>query len=280
MLQSKIRKGEAPGKYETQLNLTYGQFYIMQKSYDAAVPYINRALELKPSSAIRARCKYILAQIHQLNGEFDEASQLYVYVAKHAKTYEMEFNAKINLAQCYTAKNGNREYIIKKLEKMLKDDKNKDYQDQIYFALAHIAIKDNDTAAAIEYFKKSVSTSVSNNYQKAISSLDLADIFFGNRDYLTSQLYYDSTMQFLPKDYQGYKELAKRTNTLTDLVKNLHVIQRQDSLQKLAAMPEDQRNKIIDQIIAKVIAEERRKQMEEQKRMQAQYMMSPNSGLD
>ncbi len=280
MLQSKIRKGDAPEKYETELNLVYAQFYIMQKNYEAAVPYLNRALELKPASAFRTRCKFILAQIHQMNGELDEASKLYVEVVKHAKTYDMEFNAKINLAQCYNVQSGNREYIIKKLTKMLKDDKNKDYQDQIYFALAHIAIKDSDTAHAIEFFRKSVSTSHSNNYQKAISSLELADIFFGTRDYIKSQSYYDSTLQFLPKDYAGYKELSKKTMTLTDLVRNLQVIQRQDSLQKLAAMPEDQRNKIIDQIIAKLIAEEQKKLQEEQRRIESQYLLGPNSGQD
>jgi tetratricopeptide (TPR) repeat protein len=280
MLQSKIRKGEAPEKYETELNLVYAQFYLLQKNYEAAVPYINRALELKPSRAMSTRCTFILAQIRQLNGELDDASQLYTVVVKHAKTYEMEFNAKINLAQCYNAKTGNREFIIKKLTKMLKDDKNKDFQDQIYYALAHIALKDSDTTNAIEYLKKSVSTSSTNNYQKAISSLELADISFGTRKYITAQLYYDSTMQFLPKDYPGYKELAKRTSTLTDLVKNLQIIQRQDSLQKLAAMPEVERNNVIDKIISKLIAEEREKQMAEQRRLEAQNLQGAFPGTE
>ncbi|MCX6259201.1 MAG: hypothetical protein NTW49_15070, partial [Bacteroidia bacterium] len=104
-----------------------------------------------------------------------------------------EFNAKINLAQCYDTKSGNREFIVKKLTKMLKDDKNKDFLDQIYYALAHIAMKDSDTTTAIEYYKQSVSTSRTNNYQKAISSLELADIFFETQDYQISQAYYDST---------------------------------------------------------------------------------------
>jgi tetratricopeptide (TPR) repeat protein len=277
MLQSKITKGDAPDKYETELNLVYGQFFIMQKNYDAAVPYLNRALELNPSGAMRTRCQFILGQIHQLNGEFNEASQMYSLVIKHAKSYEMEFNAKINLAQCYDTKSGKREYIVKKLTKMLKDDKNKDFQDQIYYALAHIAIKDADTTTAIEYYKKSVSTSKTNNYQKAISSLELADIFFGTRDYTISQAYYDSTMQFLPKDYPNYKELSKRTNTLTDLVKNLQIIQKQDSLQKLATLPENERNKIIDKIIANLVAEEMKKQMEEQQK--AENLSLPGQGM-
>ena len=278
MLQSKISKGDAPLKYETDLNLAYAQFFILQKNYDGAIPYLNRAMELDPTSAMRTRCSFILGQIHQRNGELNEASRLYAYVIKHAKSYEMEFNSKINLAQCYDAQSGDREFIVKKLTKMLKDDKNKDYQDQIYYALAHIAMKDADSVMAIDYYKKSVSTSTTNNYQKAISSLELADIFFEVRDYTVAQAYYDSTMQFLPKDYVGYKELAIRTATLTDLVKNLQVIQRQDSLQKLASMPEAQRIKVIDGIIAKLIADEYKKQLEEQQLRESQMLLGPGMG--
>jgi tetratricopeptide (TPR) repeat protein len=278
LLQSKINKGDAPLKYETELNLVYADFFIMQKSYDAAVPYLNRALELKPSSAMRTRCQFILGQIHQLNGEINDASLNYAYVIKHAKSYDMEFNAKINLAQCYDAKSGDREFIVKKLNKMLKDDKNKDYQDQIYYALAHIAMKDADSALAIDYYKKSVSTSKTNNYQKAISSLELADIFFGVRNYRISQAYYDSTMQFLPKDYPSYKELFQRTQTLTDLVKNLQVIQRQDSLQKLSAMSKEQINKVIDGIIGKLIEDEIKKQLADQQQRENMMLYGPGQG--
>ncbi len=280
MLQSKIRKGEAPDKYETELNLVYGQFFILQKNYEAAIPFLNRAIELKPSKEVRTRCRFILGQIYQRSGELNEASIMYTDVVKNASSYDMEFNAKINLAQCYDAKSGNREYIIKKLTKMLKDEKNKDFQDQIYYSLAHIALKDADTVIAVDHFKKSVSTSRTNNYQKAISSLDLADIFFVTRDYPAAQCYYDSTMQFLPKDYPTFKELAKRTGSLTDLVKNLQVISLQDSLQKLSAMTVDERNRIIDQIIAKLIVTEMKKKIEEAQRMENMSFETQNLGVD
>lgn len=272
MLQSKINKGEAPGAYETDVNLEYAQLYLLQKNYTNAIPYLLRALELKPAAAIRTRCKFILGQIYQKNGELNEASRMYVDVIKKAPSYDMEFNAKINLAQCYDSKTGNRDYIIKKMMKMLKDEKNKEFQDQIYFALAHIAMKDSDTSTAIDYYKKSVSASRTNNYQKAISSLELADIFFERKNYKSAQSYYDSTMQFLPKDYPNYKELSKKTVTLTDLVTNLQVISQQDSLQKLASLTEDQRNKIIDGIIADLMAQEIKKRMEEMEKSENQSL--------
>lgn len=280
MLLGKVNKGEASQKYETDINLEYAQLQILAKNYDGAIPYLTRALELKPSGAMRTRCKYIMAQIYQQSGDLEEATRYYLEVLKKASDYEMEFNAKINLAQCYDAKSGDREFIISKLMKMLKDDKNIEYQDQIYYALANVSMKDSDTAAAISFYKKSVASSSKNNYQKAISSLSLADIYFEGKNYPEAQLYYDSTMQFLPKDYVNYKELSKRTSTLTDLVKNLQIINLQDSLQRLAVMPEAQRNKVIDKIISDLVAAERQKRMEEQKRMASQYLPGQNNGQD
>jgi tetratricopeptide (TPR) repeat protein len=272
MLLSKITKGEAPARLATDVNLEYAQFYILQKSYDGAVIYIQRALELNPDSRIRTRCLFILGQIAQNSGDFPTASSYYKLVLKRNPSFDMTFNAQINLALCYDTKSGDREYITKKLNRMLKDDKNKDNLDQVYYALAQIALKDADTAAVITYLAKSVTFSKTNNYQKAISALQLADIYFSDKDYPMAQAYYDSTMQFLPRDFPNYKEISDKTETLTSLVSNLQVIQLQDSLQCLAAMSEGDRNKVIDGIISRLIAEEMKKRQEEQEKRENEML--------
>jgi tetratricopeptide (TPR) repeat protein len=268
MVQNMIRQGKAPEKYELRLTLIYAQFFILQKNYLPAVEYLNHALELNPKRTMKTRCMFILAQIHQKNGELDLAASLYQQIIKRNASFDMEFNSKINLAQCYVTQSGDRDYILKKLTRMLKDEKNKDYQDQIYFALANVSLRDNDTTEGISLLKKSVAYSSVNNYQKAMSALSLADILFYRQDYMEAQYYYDSTMQFLPKDYPNYKEIKKKTATLTDLVKNLQIISREDSLQKMATLPDAERNKIIDKIIADLIADELKKQKEEEERQQ------------
>ncbi|MCX6252500.1 MAG: tetratricopeptide repeat protein [Bacteroidetes bacterium] len=269
MIQNKIRIGQAPDKYEKELNLVYADFSVLQKNYPSAIDYLNRAIELKPGHTMKTRCLFISAQIHQANGEMAEATKLFETVIKRNASFEMEFNAKINLARCYLANSGKKDYIVKKLKKMLKEDKNKDQLDQVYYALSEISLKDGDTTSGIDYLSKSVATSKTNNYQKAISSLALADIYFPRKNYLFAQAYYDSTMQFLPKDYPNYTELTKRTSILTDLVKNLITVQREDSLQKLATMSEGDRNKVIDKIIAKVIEEDNKRMEEERARQEA-----------
>jgi tetratricopeptide (TPR) repeat protein len=273
MLQGKINQGQVPYKYSKDLDLIYANFFILQKNYPPAVDYLNRALEQKLKRAMKTRCLFILAQIHQKNGELDLASNLYKQVIKRGPQFEMEFNSKINLAQCYESNGGDREYIVNKLKKMLNDDKNKDYLDQIYYALGMIELKDADTSNAKKFLKSSVSSSKINNYQKSISSLQLADIYFAGKYYTDAQAYYDSTIQFLPKDFPGYKDIQQKTVTLSDLVTNLKTIQLEDSLQNLSKMPEADRIKVADRIISNLLAEEMKKKQEDFERQQNLSML-------
>ena len=174
MLLNKINKGDAPEKFEEAVNLAYANSFILQKNYDAAVPYLNRALELNPKVKMKIRIYFILGQIYLKQDDPDRAAAMYTQVLKHSSTYEMEFNAKINLAQCYTSRSTDREYIVKKLNRMLKDEKNKEYLDQIYYALAQISLTDKDSSHAIQYLGKSVSTSKTNNYQRWVDCCDRA----------------------------------------------------------------------------------------------------------
>ncbi len=175
------------------------------------------------------------------------------------------------LARVYNANSSDKKMIVKELEKMLKDIKNKDFQDQIYYALADIAFKDKNDTLGVRYLRNSVATSVSNDYQKSISALRLADIYFKRPDYGQAQAYYDSTIMFLPKDFPDYEKIYNKRYAYR-LVGFLQTVHVQDSLQHLAGMPESERNKIIDEAIAEFIRieeEAKRKAEEEQLAMMA-----------
>ena len=272
MLLNKIQTGEAPEKFEGPINLAYAQFYILQQKYDAAIPNLKRSIILNPGHTLKTRCLFILGQIYQRNGDHALALKKFKSVIKRNASFEMEFNAKINMAQCYDTQTGDKEFIVKKLMRMLKDDKNKEHLDQIYYALAQVSLKDHDTISGIGYLAQSVTSSRGNNYQKAISALALANIYFIIPDYPLAQSYFDSTMQFLPSTFPNYKEIQRKTATLTDLVINLQIIQLQDSLQMMAALPEDERNRIIDEMIKQLVLEEQKRKIEEMERQENQSL--------
>lgn len=251
-----------PKKLDLEINMTFADYFAKKHNYPDAILRVQKAISLAKNKKIKAKLYFILAQLESLNNQDNKASEYYKKVIKMNPDYDMTFNAKIKRATVFT-KGQNSAEIKKQLKKLLKDEKNEDYKDQIYFAMATISLKDNDTTNAIRLFKLSAQKSISNDNQKAISFLSLADIFFKQKKFLPSGEYYDSTMQYLSKKYPNYEKISKRANSTGILLNSLGEVQNQDSLQRIASMSDENRLKFIDDLIKQYIDQE-------QKQLQAQ----------
>jgi len=265
----------------------YADWYIRQGNYQPAIQLMENAISLAKKKKQKRRYVYILGQLNQKLDKLAFANHKYKWVLKMNPPYDMAFNAKMNIAQCFNPNDANESKKVKKLFlKMTKDVKNKEYLDQIYYALAQIAFKESDSTNGIDYLKLSIENSKENKAQKATSCLQLAEIYFNKRSYEDAQTYYDSTMIFLPTDHPDYEKIANKHSVLSDLVINLKTVYTEDSIQKIAKMDESQRNKVISKIIENIIIEENRKKQEElaqqQKKLQAlanqQSLNSQNAG--
>ncbi len=245
---------------ERQVDLIYTDIFIRQKEYAKALVMLDRAINKTKRKKKKARLKFLLAQLNQKMGNETVAADLYAEVVKINPNYDMTFSAKINLARSSGAEN--LPELRKILTKMLKDDKNIDYFDQIYYALAEVEMKAKDEPAAVENYLLSAEKSTTNADQKALSFLALADIFFARPEYIPANAYYDSTMTALDKKHPDYQEISRKAKNLGSLIDNLRIIAFQDSVQRVAKMPEEKRNQIIANIIEEIKAEERRKKAE------------------
>lgn len=250
----------------------------LDKDYERAIENLEKAVELTKEKEPKRRYTYILAQLYQKNNNLLLATEKYSQVLKMNPSYKMRFNARISRAIAYDVNGADSKAIKKELTKMLKDVKNDEFKDQIYFALAEIAIKEQNEPLAIDYLKKSVKYSVSNKKQKALSYLRLADIYFNQPNYIAAQEHYDSTLQFLPDDHPEYFPTEDKNNSLQELVKNLKVIKLQDSLLVLSNLSSPDREKKVKKIIKELKEEEERKEQAAlQKLREAQNQA--NSGL-
>lgn len=276
-VRNKMSSGDAPKSLERDMNMAYADNYIKQDNYSPAIEYLIPAIEQTHHKDTKNRLRFILAQIYQRNGDLTKATELYLKVIRRNPPYEMAFNARINLAMSYDANTGDSKALEKKLKKMLKDAKNKEYLDQIYYALAEVSLRNKDKDNAIKYLRLSVESSVNNNYQKSVSALKLADLYFELPDYENAQAYYDSTMQFLPKNFRNYDLLKSKTELLTELVKNIQVVKVQDSLQAMALMSPSERDMKINNIIAAIRLEEQKKQEEESARLLSLSVLQSNN---
>jgi tetratricopeptide (TPR) repeat protein len=252
-----------PERLKRDLYLTQAQFHKKQYQFEQAAQYLVKAIPLTKKKTYKYRYHFILAQLYQEMDDNDRANENYAIVMKKNPIYEMVFNARINMAQLYRSSQGSATELKEELKKMLEDEKNKEFRDQIYFALASIERGEGNIDQALAYYRKSAAVSVQNNYQKTESYLAVADIYFGRPDYRNAQLYYDSAVSFIDKKRRNYDEIYNKTKNLTELVKFITVIEHQDSLQRVAAMPESQRLAMIDKIIKDLVEEEKRQQEEE-----------------
>ena len=245
-----------------------------------AIDYIGNALDNKPQRDFRTRLQLILGELYENLGQQAEAQKNFKTVIKKSNNYEMTFCAQMHLASNYDGTESNRNAITKQLNKMLDDKKNEDFRDQIYYALSEIARIDEDENLRIDYLTKSVSASTENNYQKTFSSITLADLYFEENEYREAQHYYDTAMMSIPKNYPNYEQIQKKTSVLKDLVNKLDEIDLQDSLLRIANLPESQRNAWVRKMIADYTEAERKAAAEEAERMLAMQNAASYSNIN
>ncbi len=261
ILQRNYENGVLPEGSHRFYFLVYADYYYKQGRYEEAIPYMKKAIENARRRSDRTRLVFILGQTYQEIGDYGNAQDTYARVLRLNPDFDMEFRARINMAMSYDPDLGGGSEIREKLERMLKQERNRNYRDQIYYALAKLAENQDSMDEAIDYYKKSTQVSEGNNLQKGISFLRLGQIHYDREEYYRAHIYYDSTALFLPADYHEIDKIVSRRDLLSELAFYINQINNEDSLQHIASLPESERNKIIEEIIAE--EREREREMRE-----------------
>jgi tetratricopeptide (TPR) repeat protein len=217
-----------------------------RENYEAALPLLEKALVTKHiARADKLRIAYIVGQLQQRAGNQERAYAAYKRVLKYTPTYEMEFNTRLNMI--FTGKTPEDE-AIKTLVKMSKDVKNKEYNDQIFFTLAQIELKEKKRDEAIAYLKQSLSYPSRNQQQKAEAYLQLARMYYETENYVSSKNYYDSTSTTLLQADVRYPEAKRFAENLVDIARQTEIVTLQDSLLRIAAMTDKERRALANKI--------------------------------
>lgn len=250
-------------KQKAEIHKVYADMHIQRKDYQQAIPEIKNALQYIKRRWEKRRLTYLLGQLYKEEGERQNASAMFAAVIKMNPDYRMMFYAKIQQAMAYDNSFGGKDAVRNQLEKMLRDEKYIEFRDQIYYALAEIEHRDGNIEKTLELLKKSTQVSINNDQQKALSFLKMGEIHFKDQNYEPAQTNYDSCVAFLSSDYHRYDEVLRIAENLNDLITQIRIINREDSLQNLAKMPEKERDKIIAGLI--------QERMEKEERMKAEY---------
>lgn len=237
-----------PKRLKNDLEEVQALWFYNNRNYDSAALHLSNALDNAPTKLEKARWEFLTAQLYELSNKPVLAKSYYEKVINHTTDPVMEIYARLRSIRII--KEGSENYIennIAELLKMAKRDKYVDYRDIIYFTLAQMEIERGNLNAAQKYLGKSAEFNTSNVNLKNKAWLQLADIALKQKDYKLVRNCYDSLEYNDPllKDIDNLrsdKELFGKVATL------IEIIDRHDSLQKIAAMPEEARKDFVKKI--------------------------------
>ncbi|MDR0547242.1 MAG: tetratricopeptide repeat protein [Dysgonamonadaceae bacterium] len=274
------REGIPNQRLQDWFDTVTADLLLKQKSYKEAVPYLQAAIRSEKNKVQKNREKYLLGQIYSKLGEKQLAYKTFGEVYRATVPYPLEFSARIRQTEVYTG--GDTTKITKQLRKMAKSDKNKDYLDQIYYALGNVYMTVPDTAKAIFAYEKGVELSTQQGKDKAFNQIQLGDIYFEQRQFIKAQPNYSEALPQLKKEDEAYPRVAKRSAVLDELVVHVEAVNLQDSLLRLSQMTEEEQlaivNKIIEDLKKKEAEEQAKKDREDYLAKQDEIRAEMNTG--
>jgi tetratricopeptide (TPR) repeat protein len=268
-----------------ELFLTRAAYFLQVNEPKQAIVQLERAVPLIPLKNERSRTRYILAQLYQEQGQDKEASAQLNEILKRNPPYELDFFAKLMLGQVSELGAKDKARLDKYYAKLLKDLKNKEYRDKIYYEMARVAYRQQKYADALKLLQTSAKATTTNRSQKGYTYLLAGRIYYENlQKYRLAAAYYDSTTQALPKENPTYAAVQERADILKEFAKQYTIIETQDSLQALVKLPAAELDQRLSQYALAEIEAKRKAaevalaaQKAQQQRAQAQAQGAPGA---
>ncbi len=261
---TRIKHDDLPNNRLRRLyNFVYADYYIHADNYADAMPFLLEAVKGAKGSQ-KTRLNFLLGQVYASLGEKEKAYKAFAAAGSASSApYRTKFNARIKQSEVFTG--ADIEPEVKALRRMVRYDRNKDFLDQVYYAIGNLYLSRGDTAMAIENYELANEKSTRNGIDKAMNQLRLGELYFMRGNYEKAQPSYAEAVPHLPATYPGYDLLKRRSDVLDELAVYSQNVNLQDSLLRLAAMSPEERAKVIDKIIAE-LKERERKEAEEARR--------------
>ncbi len=228
-------------------NLAFAGYYIKSKKYNEATPFLATAAK-SAKGAQKVRLHFLLGQIYADLGKKELAYEAFKKAGSATgTTYRTKFNARIKQSAVFTGKNVETE--VRSLKRMTRFDRNKEYLDQIYYAIGNLYLSRKDTTQAISNYTLAIEKSTRGGIEKGIAQLALGDLYFQQGKYAEAQPCYSEGITLVNDDYPDYKNLKLRSDVLDELAVYSQNVTLQDSLLKLSELSPEEQKKVAERLI-------------------------------
>lgn len=238
-----------PKRLDNDLEGAEAYWYYKQQRWDSAAVHLLVAIDGAGSKREKARWNYLAAQLMERSGKGDEAATLYAKAVSQTPDPVMEVYGRLNLVRINKEGGDNSvDKNVAELLKMAKRDKYEDYRDIIYYMAAQMEMQRNNIGAAQELLMKGAKYNNGNLASRSKAFLQIADVSFDQKKYPQAASFYDS-IQVNDLAEADAQRVFQRKGPLQKIAFNAGVVVRQDSLQRIAAMPVAERDDFIKKLV-------------------------------
>lgn len=252
----KVRRDSIPPRLQGELAATRADLLLRQEHFADALPYLKTAAKNTHNRKLRARLFFLLGQVEQQLGHRSEAYRALGKCISLTPPYPLEFNARILQTEVFPEAGGARK-MAAKLKAMAHSEKNKEYLDQVFYALGNVYLTQNDTTAALAAYEQGRAKGTRTGAEKGVLLLRMGQLYWQRGRYDKAQTCYNEALGMIDSHRKDYAEVTRRSKVLDKLVPYTSAVQLQDSLQALSLMGDKERNAAIDRVIAALRKQEK-----------------------
>ena len=234
-----------PKRLRNDLDEVQAYWFYKQKMWDSSAAHLVKALSNATNNQEMARWEYLAAQMFELAGNYKQAESYYSEAIAHTTDPILDIYARLFMIR--DNKDGGGNYVEKNiaaLTKMAKRDKYQDYRDIIYFMAAQMEIEKGDIDAAFPLLMKSTRYTSNDPSLRNKAFLQLAELSFAKKQFRQSYNFYDSLQMGDPALHDP-EAILNRKKLAGEIATSVEIIERQDSLQRIANMPEEERKDFV-----------------------------------
>ncbi len=246
-----------PGRLKAELNEMQAYLFYEKDLYDSSAYYLASCLGNAANPQERSRWEFLLAQMHENINDPKTADAWYEKAISHTTDPILEAYARINQIRLLSGDDEQKRInnSIAELMRMVKKDKYEDYKHIIYYAAARMELLRDSVDQAIRYLDLSGRNSNNDPQFKNLAYLTLADLAYDKGRYKLAAAGYDS-VNISDPEIKDPELLKERRTTLGQMMVHYETIRVEDSLLRIAAMPEAERNQYVKSLVKKLRKEQ------------------------
>lgn len=237
-----------PGRLQTDLHEMQALWFYKQQICDSAAIYLEQALPNAESREETARWQYLIGQLYEQAGKSADAAKWFEKAVSHTLNPVLEVYARLNAIRQQKGDDKIIQENIKELVRMARKDRYVAYRDIIYYAAAEMELERNNVPGAKDLLLRATAAQGEDPSVRSKAFLLLGDLCFKEKNYSDAKRFYDSITTIKP-DLVDLTSFNKLKAALAKIVAYQTTINREDSLQRIAAMPEEEREAYIKKLV-------------------------------